>query len=764
MSRNSKLVAVLTVLVTLAGCSRSARFYREKGDKLAASGKYYDAALNYRKAIQTDARDGEAFFGLGSANLQLRKSSEAYQALVRAVELLPARDDIKVKLADFALSAFVGDRRRPAKLYEQVVNLADQLLKKDARSYDGLRLKAYLAITELRFDAAKDFFRRANEVKPMQPQVIVGWTKLLFQGKENAEGERLAFQLIDREKTNKSIYDVLYAHYMVTGSQGEAEKILKLKAANNAMDAASVLELAAYYANNSKADEMKAVLQRILDNSKAFPHGYVYVGDFYSSKQRWDEAIASYELGAKAHPKEKIVYQKRIAYVWLSQGKGEQAAEILGKILQQQPGDDAAQGANASLLLASGNQEKVQQAVSQFQSLVDKIPSDAVWHFNLGRALAAKGDLAGARGQFQEAIQKRADFVTPRLALARLSQSTGDMAGTLRYANEALKVNPYNPDARLLRAMGTMNTDAAAASAQLTDLDKAYPRNQEVQFQLAVADLRQKKFKEANDRLQKILWEYPGNVSALRAMVQMYRAQNQPDRMLPILEEQLKKSQDSDSVRLLLAQSAESLKKYDVALEQYQRLATKNPKSEPVQVALGQVYQLMGDVPKAIGNYQKALDLAPKDPQAALYLGDALAVADRKTEALAAYRHALEQQPDNPMVLNNLAFMIAESGGSLDEALKLAQKAIGKAPKQPNIADTLGWIYLKKNLNDSAVQVFRGLTHEYRENPTFHYHLGLALIQIGDRTTAKAEFNMALSQKPSAKIRGDIQAALAKIG
>jgi len=62
------------------------------------------------------------------------------------------------------------------------------------------------------------------------------------------------------------------------------------------------------------------------------------------------------------------------------------------------------------------------------------------------------------------------------------------------------------------------------------------------------------------------------------------------------------------------------------------------------------------------------------------------------------------------------------------------------------------------------VQVFRGLTREHQENPTFHYHLGLALIQKGDRATAKAELNTALSQKPSPKVRGDIQAALAKIG
>lgn len=763
MSRKTQLIASLALLVALAGCSRSARYYRDKADKLAAGGKYEDAVLNYRKAIQKDSRDGDAFFGLGSANLQLRKFSEAYQDLNRAVELLPARDDVKVKFADFVLSAYLADRRRPAKLYEQVNNISDQLLKRDPRSYDGLRLKAYLAVTELRLDAAKDFFRRANEVKPMQPQVIVGWTQLLFQNKENAEGEKLAYQLIEKDKTAKAMYDVLIAHYMVQGNPAEAEKVLKLKAANNATDPGSTLELAGYYAANSKADEMNAVLQGMLNN-KAFPLRYLQVGDFYSARQRWDEAIAEYEQGAKAYPKDKIVYQKRMASVWVSQGKGEQAGKIVDEILKEQPGDEPAQAAKASLLLASGKRDQIEQSVTQFQALVNRDPKNAVWHFNLGRALVAKGDLAGARGQFQQSIQNRADFVPPRLALARLSQSNRDIPGMLRYANEVLRIVPNNPDARLLRAVATMSTDPAAGAGQLTALEQSYPRNPEVQFQLAIAEMRQKKFKEADDRLQKLLRDSPTNVSVLTAIAQLYAAEGHPDRAMGFLEDELKKSPDSLALRMLLAQSAEALKKYDVALAQYQQILAKSPKLQSVQVAVGQVYQLMGDSGNAIASYRKAMELTPKDGRAAMLLGDALAMLNRNSEAQAAYRQALQQQPDNVLVMNNLAFMIAETGGSLDEALKLAQKAMAKAPKQPNIADTLGWIYMKKNLNDSAVQVFRGLTQEYRENPTFHYHLGLALLQKGDRATARTELNTALSGKPSAKIRGDIQAALAKLG
>ena len=45
----------------------------------------------------------------------------------------------------------------------------------------------------------------------------------------------------------------------------------------------------------------------------------------------------------------------------------------------------------------------------------------------------------------------------------------------------------------------------------------------------------------------------------------------------------------------------------------------------------------------------------------------------------AHFESALKIQPDNPAALNNIAFYLAENGGNLDEALRLAQRAIQKA-------------------------------------------------------------------------------------
>jgi tetratricopeptide (TPR) repeat protein len=115
-------VPVLLALLSVA-CGGDPRDYFVKGNQLFTGGKYNDAALNYKKAIQKDPEFGEAYYRLGLAEIQLGEPIAAYQTLSRAVELLPARDDIKVALADFSLTTFLNDSAHPKALRDKVVVL-----------------------------------------------------------------------------------------------------------------------------------------------------------------------------------------------------------------------------------------------------------------------------------------------------------------------------------------------------------------------------------------------------------------------------------------------------------------------------------------------------------------------------------------------------------------------------------------------------------------------------------------------------------------
>jgi predicted Zn-dependent protease len=124
----------------------------------------------------------------------------------------------------------------------------------------------------------------------------------------------------------------------------------------------------------------------------------------------------------------------------------------------------------------------------------------------------------------------------------------------------------------------------------------------------------------------------------------------------------------------------------------------------------------------------------------------------------------LRTQPDNPIALNNLAFMLAESGNDLDQALTMAQRARQRVPNDLNVADTLGYIYIKKNLPDSAIPIYRELIQKQPSRPTFRYHLAMALMQKGDKASAKRECQAALQQKPDRGEETQIRELMAKLG
>ncbi len=60
---------------------------------------------------------------------------------------------------------------------------------------------------------------------------------------------------------------------------------------------------------------------------------------------------------------------------------------------------------------------------------------------------------------------------------------------------------------------------------------------------------------------------------------------------------------------------------------------------------------------------------------------------------------------------------MAETGGNLDEALTLATRAKQKLPSLAEVSDTIGWIYLKKNLYNNAVEIFKDLVAQGAGQP-----------------------------------------------
>jgi predicted Zn-dependent protease len=695
-------------------------------------------------------------------DLKAGKPREAYAALASAANLLPDRTDVKVTLADLLLVSYAADKSRPAAFYTHLKKLADELTAQDPNSYDGLRIKGYLAWSDEQVKEAEAYFRKANSVRPMMPDLVVSWVQVLFRAGQPDEAERVALQLIQTHKDADLIYDALYGHYRAVNQLAQAEDILRSKASNNPGNIDYAVQLAAFYAGAGKRDQMTAVLQRVLDDPKTFPAAHLKVGDVYASMYDWPEAMRQYQEGAKVDGGNKVIYLKRIADALLSQGKGEEAASVVAEVLKQQPDDEAAKAVNASLLLKSDKLDKRQAGVNSFQDLVKKQPENAAYRFALGRALLGKGDADGARAQFQELVKKRPTHLPSLLALAELSLAKRDYSQALQYANAALSVNPRLRPAKLQRAVALSGQrHYSEARAELTSLASAAPENMEVQFQLAAIDLAEKKFPQAEARLQQLYEK--SKFMAVAGLVEAYLAQGKTDKAVSRLNLELAKSPDAIWIPSMLGEVYMRQAKYDLALEQCRRLQALGDKSALLQMRFGRAYQLKGDVVKALASFEAAKEIAPRDAAVLNALADAQQVAGRKQEAISNYRQILVVDPNNADAMNNLAYTLLDTEGASEEARTLVERALQKSPQNPTYSDTLGMVYLKRNLGDSAVQVFSGLVQRFPDNPAYRYHYAVSLSQKGQRAKAKSELEISLRKAPPDDLRKSIQSSLAAI-
>jgi tetratricopeptide (TPR) repeat protein len=108
------------------------------------------------------------------------------------------------------------------------------------------------------------------------------------------------------------------------------------------------------------------------------------------------------------------------------------------------------------------------------------------------------------------------------------------------------------------------------------------------------------------------------------------------------------------------------------------------------------------------------------------------------------YRKALDINAEFAPAANNLAFLLAEQNKDIDEALKWARLAKEKLPEDPNVMDTLGWVYYRKGLLDSAISEFKDSLEKNPDNPAVIYHLGMAYLEKDNRDKAREEISRAL--------------------
>lgn len=758
-------MAILALSAFLcSACSKTAEHYLQKGSELEAAGKYSEASLNYRKAIQENPKLGEAYYKLGLTELRLQNARTAFEALGRAVQLSPERTDFKVALGDLCLAGYIANPSRPQHLYLAVSKISEELLAKDANSFSGLRMKGYLALLESRPADAATYFQRASQQRPEQADVVISLVNSLFMDQREAAAEQVARQYIQGHKNYGPVYDVLYTHYANQKLLVQAEEILKLKVANNTNEPGYVSQLAQFYWRSGKQSQALDLIAKMLEKAGQPAKAHLAAGDFYGSIAHWDQAKQQFEQGLATAPDQKMLFQKKIVNVLLAEGSKDQAGPLVDEILKKAPQDEEALRIRAGLRLESGHTEAVRAAVEDYKWLLQRHSTDPKLHYELGQARGRLGELAVAKSEFREAIRLQSNYLAPRLGLIQLAFTEHKLDEAVHLADELISEQPLNSQGRLLKVVALREMRKYAdARSELRHILQASPKEGAAYLQLGLLEIEQKNYPGAEAAFKK-LQDLGNDASATYGLAVMYSERGQLDKATEILKKELEKYPKHPLFHQLLAAIAIQTQDYDRAIGEYRVLLTMDPSNKSLYLQLAEALHLKGDTNGYIATLEQAQKLFPRDLMPTLVLATALERVGRRDAAIQQYRRAMELQPDDPRVLNNLAFAMVETDGNLDEALRLAERAVQRVPDQPTFVDTLGWIYVKKKMTASAVQVLNGVVKKQPDNPVFCYHFGVALLQKGDLQRAKATLEDALAKKPSPEYTQRIRQLLAPLG
>jgi Tfp pilus assembly protein PilF len=136
----------------------------------------------------------------------------------------------------------------------------------------------------------------------------------------------------------------------------------------------------------------------------------------------------------------------------------------------------------------------------------------------------------------------------------------------------------------------------------------------------------------------------------------------------------------------------------------------------------------------------------PNNITARILLGEVAKKTGDRSTAIAQYRAILALDQGSLIALNDLAFMLSQE--SPGEALKYAQRAGEIAPDNAAVEDTLGWVYYRNGIYNSAIQYLKTSVEKAR-TPLREYHLAMAYLKSGDVYRGQELLHTALAADPA---------------
>lgn len=730
---------LLVVLVWLPGCSRdpevAKREHFAKGNHYFNQKEYREAIIEYRNAIKLDPRFGDARFKLAEAYFATDDRQNALREFVRAGDLLP--DNLEVQLR-------TGNVLLVAGRFEEAKAVAEKLLKKNAAEANAQILFGYALAGLRNLDAAIEELEKALTLDPSKAALYANIGDLQLAKGQLREAEAAFKNAVAVAPKSVNAHLASARFYWSARRPAEAEGWLKSALELEPANPLTLRALAMFYLVTGRPLEAERYLKALAEQT-GLPGPRLALADYYVALGRRDEAAKLIKplsgdstVGAAA--------KQRLASIAYAENQRADAHRLVDELLHQNPKNTAALLLKSRFLLTEGSAD---DALERVKTAVAIEPQSAGAQHTLGLAYAAVYDIESAAAAFSEAAKLNRTSVVSQLELARLRLANGQAEAGLAFAQAAVQLQPNNRDARLMLARARLAAaDLAEAEAEAQQLVTQYPDWEPLHSLLGTILLARRDLAAARRQFERAAQLDGESLGALRGVLSVDVMSGRFDEALKIIDTRLA-SRPSDARLLLMASEIHAARgDLSKAEQTLLKVVENDPDSLAAFSKLGHLYLQRNSLDQALKRFDQIAKARPKLVGPHIMVAYILHIQNRLPEAQQRYERALELDPGAAVAANNLAWLYAEQGDKLEVALQLAQTARRKLPDQPEVNDTLGWVFYKMDLQTQAIVSFQQSVKADPKNAVYHYHLGLAYAKTGDEPNARRALEQALKLKP----------------
>jgi tetratricopeptide (TPR) repeat protein len=386
---------------------------------------------------------------------------------------------------------------------------------------------------------------------------------------------------------------------------------------------------------------------------------------------------------------------------------------------------DAIRGLAQNLM----NDGQTDAALEQYKIIADANPEDAQTYMRMAEIYRKSGKFDLALDNLKKAESMVQDVVEVPYNIAVVYQAQG------RY-DEAIQV------------LQTLLKKTEKADASYTQGEK---NNRAVFLErLGTIYRDNNNSQQALETFRKMLTL--GDENAIRGYQQIidtYREAKQWQQATDAAKEAVQKLPNDRGLKMVYASQLADMGQADAGLQQVKALLKGAPEDREVYIALAQMYSRLKQWPDAEEALNQAERLSTKedDKEYVTFLRGSTYERQKKYEpAEEMFRKVLETDPQNAMALNYLGYMLADRGIKLEEALNLIKKAVDLEPASGAYLDSLGWAYYKLGKYELAEDNLIKASQRIGTDPTVQDHLGDLYQKTGRLKLAAVHWERALAE------------------